>query len=76
MHLSHLITATDLTERQYRLAERGLFPDLIRCLILASDDLVRGIQFRAYESVAISGWDGIVDQAQGATHVPAGASRW
>ncbi|MFC6225630.1 hypothetical protein ACFP2F_20455 [Hymenobacter artigasi] len=76
LHSPHLVTASDLTERHYRLVERGLFPDLIRRLILISDHSVRDIQFRAYESIAISGWDGSIDQAKGSTYVPAGASRW
>ncbi|MBF9239517.1 hypothetical protein I2I05_19140 [Hymenobacter sp. BT683] len=76
LHSPHLVTATDLTERHYRLEERGLFPDLVQRLILSSDLSVRGLQFRSYESIAISGWDGIVEQADGSTFVPTGASRW
>ena len=75
-HSPYRVTASDLTERHYRLFERGLFPDLIRRLILLSDNSVRDIQFRAHESIAISGWDGSIDYAKGSTYVPTGASRW
>ena len=74
---TQLITGTDLHERYYRHFERGLFPDLIRRLILASDKSVRWLHFRAHEGTALAGWDGLIDQADGATpYVPAGTSRW
>lgn len=77
MITTQLITATDLHERSVRLAERGLFPDLIRRLILASDSSVRWLHFRAHEGIAIGGWDGRIEQADGAApYVPTGASRW
>lgn len=63
MLTSQLVSATDLHERYYRLPERGLFPNLIRRLIIDSDASVRWIHFRAHEGTALPGWDGIIDQA-------------
>ncbi|MDO1447413.1 hypothetical protein Q0590_14185 [Rhodocytophaga aerolata] len=77
MIFSQLITATDLIERNYHLQERGIFPDLIRRLILHSDPSVKWIHFRAHEGTAIGGWDGIIEEAEGASpYVPSGRSRW
>lgn len=77
MLTAHLITATELHEREVRLAERGLFPELIRRLLIASDPSVRWIHFRAHEGTAIGGWDGRIEHAHGASpYVPAGGSRW
>jgi len=77
MLTAQLISATDLHDRSFRLAERGLFPELIRRLILASDSSVRWLHFRGHEGTAIEGWDGSIDQANGAApYVPAGPSRW
>lgn len=76
LYSPYLLTATDLNERQFRLAERGYFPDLIRRLVLLSDSSARGVQFRADEGIAISGWDGTIDQATGTNFIPTGASRW
>lgn len=77
MLTTKLITAQDLHDRSFRLAERGIFPDLIRRLIIASDKSVRWLHFRAHEGTAIGGWDGRIDQADGAIpYVPTGPSRW
>ncbi len=77
MTFSQLISAIDLIERNYRLNERGVFPDLVRRLILRSDPSVKWVHFRAYEGVAIGGYDGSIDTAEGASpYVPSGPSRW
>ncbi|MBX3292260.1 MAG: hypothetical protein KF881_05120 [Acidobacteria bacterium] len=71
-----LIDATDLNAWSNRNDSSAFLPQLLRTLILGTVSDVISISFRAGEGVAIGGWDGRLEVADGDAFVPAGRSVW
>ena len=71
-----LVDATDLEQWADRLEAQGLFPQLVRRLILATGQQLRKVSFRSGEGTRHRGWDGVVKAGKGTPFVPAGVSGW
>lgn len=70
-----LADATQLALWAERREAQGLFPALIRRLLVACPE-VTDLKIRAREGVGAPGWDGLVSATPGSLWVPAGRSGW
>jgi hypothetical protein len=73
---SLLLDSTDLATWASRLDARRLLPELIRRLVLASDDSVLRSPFPAGDAAETAGWDGIVAHEGRSAFIPNGLSGW
>lgn len=74
-----LIDGKDLSQWAERLDAKGLFPELISRLILASTgNSVKRLRFRASDSTQLEGWDGVCEQyvSKDLPWLPVAASGW
>jgi len=71
-----LVDATDLAGWANRRDARGLLPQILRRLTVATVDRVLRIGFRAQEGVQLGGWDGVAIVEEGNAFVPDGCSGW
>ena len=71
-----LVDATDLVRWSDRLESRARLPELVRRLITATGQGLKGLSIRAGEGVQFPGWDGKVEAAEDDLHVPEGLSVW
>src|SRR5579871_178415 len=75
---AELVGATELSvwaQRRGRDAQ-GVFPRLVRRLLVNTPAVLDLSVIRADEGVAVHGWDGLVRARRGSLWVPAGPSAW
>jgi len=71
-----MVDATDLDRWADMRDAQHLFPQLVRRLVLATDQRVCKVSFRSGEGVVLPGWDGVVVADENGPFVPAGVSGW
>jgi hypothetical protein len=71
-----LVDSGDLKRWAGTRSAQADLPRLLRRLVLASCPDATSVSFRAGDSVATSGWDGLVEAGQGTAFVPGGHSVW
>ncbi|QMU73232.1 hypothetical protein [Streptacidiphilus sp. P02-A3a] len=70
------IDSLDLTAWAVREGLEGELPELVRLLLVGSRATLTKLQIPTYEGTESSGWDAIVEAADGTRHIPVGTSAW
>jgi hypothetical protein len=76
MNSQLLAKAIDIENWADKIDARHILPQLIRKLILATNNNITKIEFRSGEGTQFSGWDGIVNSTEANAFVPEGISGW
>ncbi len=71
-----LVDATGLSVWAERRDAQGLFPKLVRRLLVSASEVTDLSIIRSEEGIAAPGWDGRVRAQRGSLWVPGGASAW